>query len=483
MAGTPQAYPKSRLVVQAFNDSGKEQVLTQSPTLQRVSQRILLSISVSLKNHNLYLRDITQAYVQSRTQLIRDFYIRPPVEMGLDKNTLLKVIKPLHAMAEAGNHWFSTYHKLHKEVLKMSPSTYDHCFLYRKNLQRDLIGITGMQTDDTLTSATDEFAKLEQETITAASIISKPVQKLTTETRLMFNGAVLKRGINNSIVVSQPKQCQNLSIVKEVLKENTSSRERPQKELSVKEQFVAQRARGAYIASVCQLEATFDYSVAAQIDHSAFPNDPSDDETIKNLNKRIYWQMNNPDRCLTFKPLNLSTVKLVVFTDASYANNRDMSSQIGYVIVMMDDNDNANLVHWTSIKCNRITRSVLAAELYAMAHGFDMGIAIKTTMNAMLRREISMYLCTDSKSLYECISKLGTTQEKRLMIDILCLRESYERREITELRWIAGNTNPADAMTKSKACPALKNLIDNNYINLNEATLKWVERVQDRNED
>ncbi|KHJ31429.1 hypothetical protein EV44_g4268 [Erysiphe necator] len=118
-----------------------------------------------------------------------------------------------------------------------------------------------------------------------------------------------------------------------------------------------------------------------------------------------------------------------------------------------------------------------------MAHGFDMGIAIKTTMNAMLRREISMYLCTDSKSLYECISKLGTTQEKRLMIDILCLRESYERREITELRWIAGNTNPADAMTKSKACPALKNLIDNNYINLNEATLKWVERVQDRNGD
>lgn len=50
MPGSPKAYPKSRLVVQAFKDGGKGQVLTQSPTLQRVSQCILLSVSASLKN-------------------------------------------------------------------------------------------------------------------------------------------------------------------------------------------------------------------------------------------------------------------------------------------------------------------------------------------------------------------------------------------------------------------------------------------------
>ncbi|RKF61455.1 hypothetical protein OnM2_042081 [Erysiphe neolycopersici] len=48
MPGTAQAYPKSRLVVEAFKDDGKVQVLTQSPTLQRVSQRILFSISVAV---------------------------------------------------------------------------------------------------------------------------------------------------------------------------------------------------------------------------------------------------------------------------------------------------------------------------------------------------------------------------------------------------------------------------------------------------
>jgi hypothetical protein len=33
-----------------------------------------------------------------------------------------------------------------------------------------------------------------------------------------------------------------------------------------------------------------------------------------------------------------------------------------------------------------------------------------------------------------------------------------------EVRWISGDNNPADAMTKSKACPVLKELIDTNII-------------------
>ena len=32
--------------------------------------------------------------------------------------------------------------------------------------------------------------------------------------------------------------------------------------------------------------------------------------------------------------------------------------------------------------------------------------------------------------------------------------------------WIDGNENPADAITKAKACPALTNLIDTNKIDL-----------------
>lgn len=109
-----------------------------------------------------------------------------------------------------------------------------------------------------------------------------------------------------------------------------------------------------------------------------------------------------------------------------------------------------------------------------MAHGFDMGTAIKSTIDLVLNTTIPLVICTDSKSLYDCLVRLGTTQEKRLMVDLMCLRQSYERREIAEIKWIEENTNPANSMTKSKACNALKQLIDTNKVNI--SVMEWVER-------
>jgi len=111
-----------------------------------------------------------------------------------------------------------------------------------------------------------------------------------------------------------------------------------------------------------------------------------------------------------------------------------------------------------------------------MAHGFDMGVAVKKTIANMLQIDLPLIVCTDSKSLFDCLTKLGTTQEKKLMIDVMCLRQAYERRDITEVKWVEGDTNPADSMTKSKPSNALKMLIDTNKVQLKEKD--WVERTE-----
>ena len=61
-----------------------------------------------------------------------------------------------------------------------------------------------------------------------------------------------------------------------------------------------------------------------------------------------------------------------------------------------------------------------------MAHGFDMGVLIKFTVDKALQIDLPLVICTDSKSLYECLVKLDTTQEKRLIINVMCLRQAYE---------------------------------------------------------
>jgi hypothetical protein len=98
----------------------------------------------------------------------------------------------------------------------------------------------------------------------------------------------------------------------------------------------------------------------------------------------------------------------MVFTDTLFVNNQDLSSQIGFVIVLFDDNK-ANILHWSSIKYKRVTHSVLASELYTMAHRFDTRAAIRSTIKAMLQIQLLLILRTDSNSLYNYLVKLRTT--------------------------------------------------------------------------
>ena len=109
-----------------------------------------------------------------------------------------------------------------------------------------------------------------------------------------------------------------------------------------------------------------------------------------------------------------------------------------------------------------------------MAHRFNYSTVLKSIIEKILQIELLLVLCIDSKSLYECLVKLGSTQEKRLIVDLICLRQLYKRRMIIEIKWINGDSNPTDAITKANACNALRNLVDTNTINLN--TKEWVER-------
>ena len=143
---------------------------------------------------NLYLRDISQAYVQSTTLLNRDFYICPPYELAccfaLKDDQILKVVKPLYGVPEAGNHWFKTYHTHHVEQLGMTQSTYDPCLLY--SARPKPFGVVGLQTDDTLFLADDEFARQEALQLQKAGFLAKEREKLTATNSLKFNDGVIQ---------------------------------------------------------------------------------------------------------------------------------------------------------------------------------------------------------------------------------------------------------------------------------------------------
>ncbi|KAL0933404.1 RNase H-like protein [Colletotrichum truncatum] len=119
-----------------------------------------------------------------------------------------------------------------------------------------------------------------------------------------------------------------------------------------------------------------------------------------------------------------------------------------------------------------------------MTTGFDSGISLSSTLNRILRTlnlpGIPVVIYTDSRSLYECLVRLGTTDEKRLMIDIMSLRESYEKKEISEVRWIDGKDNPADAFTKKSPNSALEQLITTSKLRIRIEA--YVDRLRGKDE-
>jgi hypothetical protein len=113
-----------------------------------------------------------------------------------------------------------------------------------------------------------------------------------------------------------------------------------------------------------------------------------------------------------------------------------------------------------------------------MANGVNMAIAIGSIFNTIIERlefsSVFIVVCTNLFSLYEYLVKLGTIKEKRLMINIMALKQAYEQKDVFEIRWINGQDNPADAMTKATSNRALSILIDINRLCLR--VQGWVQR-------
>ncbi|POS82418.1 hypothetical protein EPUL_005471, partial [Erysiphe pulchra] len=308
---------------------------------------------------------LSRAYTQSKTLLSRQFFVKPPAELNLSPNILLKVLRPLHGIPEAGNHWFKAYHGHHRSMLSLQRAFSDACLLFNDS------AIVALQTDDTLFACNDVFKQKEQNSIKTAQFQTKNVEQLIPGCSMIFNGAKITLSNDSlSLFVSQESHCKNLSTA------------------CNKDEYIAQRARGAYIATVYQPQATFDLSQAAQ---TTLPTT----EQMKKLNKRLMWQKSfGQNSGLNFVKLDQSKLRLIAFSDASFANNVDFSSQIGYVIILADDN-HCNLLHWSSTKCKRVTRSVLASELYAMIHVFDAACVLKYTVDAITKQSMPLILCTD----------------------------------------------------------------------------------------
>jgi hypothetical protein len=175
----------------------------------------------------------------------------------------------------------------------MIESTFDSCLLHINQInqiefiefinQSNFIShfeIVGLQTDDTLILADDEFVALEENELARAHLTFKKREKLISTISIKFNNDLIFLS-DNSLLLTQSKQFEQIRLIDvKASIDLISSRDEIRKMITSKDQYIAQRARRAYIVIVSQLEASFDLSFAAQIINLK-------EENAKRLNQRL----------------------------------------------------------------------------------------------------------------------------------------------------------------------------------------------------
>ena len=162
----------------------------------------------------------------------------------------------------------------------MQQFTYDPCLLYISNKSKSF-EIVELQIDDILIFENEIFANSENFHFHEIKLLAKNRDQFTFKHSLKFNGVYIKQEENeNSFHLNQNRLCKSLRLVTLKSSDLTSAKGVVRKEMKFENQYVIQKTKSAYIVTLNQFEATFDFLFAAQVINSK-------KEDAKMLNKRI----------------------------------------------------------------------------------------------------------------------------------------------------------------------------------------------------
>lgn len=324
----------------------------------------------------------------------------------------------------------------------------DRCVLFKRSLD-EVDGLTILQVDDSFGHGTEEF--LQHEEKESNHFQCKPRIVLQPGKEFKFNGIVIRRHTGMKYSINQSEKLRGLS---KAINEDT---------------FTRTRAKIQYIGSCTRPDVSSRSQLLSSTLTAHFP------QRLKQLNKLIEWCHETCEFEMQYVPLQKDTLRLLLFTDASFANADKLRSQIGFVLVLADDQLNGNIIHYGSVHCKRVTRSVMAAELLALVYGFDQAYVAQDILQQIIGVQVPIDGFIDSKTVFNVVAKAGATLEKRLQIDVSALRESHDRNELRCLSWIPGHENYADGLTKDtfSAEHPLWNLMKTNKVNIHPQG--WIE--------
>lgn len=100
----------------------------------------------------------------------------------------------------------------------------------------------------------------------------------------------------------------------------------------------------------------------------------------------------------------------------------------------------------------------------AFADTFDMFFTLRHDLEKITSCKLPKRMMTDSKSLFDVLTKTTMTTKKRLIIDLQTVKNAYASFEVSDVALLLSKFNIADALTKVKTNSILLNTIKSKKI-------------------
>ena len=178
------------------------------------------------------------------------------------------------------------------------------------------------------------------------------------------------------------------------------------------------------------------------------------------INKTIKKLKSTPSY-IKFPRLDLRSLNIKVFMDASFNNLPNGGSQDGQIVFLCDDNNKCCPLSWNSSRIRRVVRSTIGAETLPLIEGCDTALYISEMVSEISKRmntkapsPVNIEALTDNQSLFDTIHSTKQTSEKRLIVDISAVREMSDRNELSVM-WIKKEKQLSDVLTKDGASSRL----------------------------
>lgn len=139
-----------------------------------------------------------------------------------------------------------------------------------------------------------------------------------------------------------------------------------------------------------------------------------------------------------------------------------------------DDTGAVVPIHFKPYKSRRVTRSAMAGEVIEFSDLFDVAATLADEISSIMGKKIPVQFFTDSKSVFDVISKGSRTSEIGMMLDIAAARQGFKGKTISDIGFVRSSLNTADGLTKSMSQAALRQKMSSGH--LKAVPEQWIVR-------